>query len=300
MRYDNLKPAVHKILTGKNRQEQAAWIAFRSHFLFTSEYVTPGRGQEKGGVENLVGYGRRNFLVPLPEVQDFAELNAYLLDCCERDARERHRYGRTVQEIWVEERAHLRPLPSRLPEACVSVTAKVNRRQQVRWDGNWYSVPPEYVGRLVTVHAYVFKVTIAWQDTIIASHVRSYAREDEVLDPQHYLPVLLRKPGAFARATPILKWPLPPVYETYQRQLQKHWEGSIGTKEYIRVLMLLKDHPLPEVTVAVEQALRSGLYGYEVIKTALQGESAQRPCESPPVWPNRVEHFDQLLQHREA
>ena len=48
MRYDNLKPAVHKILTGKNRQEQAAWIAFRSHFLFESEYVTPGRGQEKG------------------------------------------------------------------------------------------------------------------------------------------------------------------------------------------------------------------------------------------------------------
>ena len=67
MRYDNLKPAVHKILTGKNRQEQAAWVAFRSHFLFESEYVTPGRGQEKGGVENLVGYGRRNFLVPLPE-----------------------------------------------------------------------------------------------------------------------------------------------------------------------------------------------------------------------------------------
>jgi transposase len=294
MRYDNMKPAVHKILTGKNRQEQAAWIAFRSHFLFTSEYVTPGRGQEKGGVENLVGYVRRNFLVPLPEVQDFAELNAYLLYCCERDARERCRFGRTVQELWAEERPHLRPLPTTLPEACVSVTAKVNRRQQVRWDGNWYSVPPEYVGRLVTVHAYVFKVTIAWQDTVIASHVRSYDREDAVLDPQHYLPVLLRKPGAFARATPILKWP--PVYETYHRQLQEHREGSQGTKEYIQILMLLKDHSLPAVTAAVESALCSGLYGYEVIKAALSGEPAKHRYESSPVWPNRVEHFDQLLQ----
>ena len=95
MRYDNLKPAVHRILRGKNRQEQAAWVAFRSHFLFESEHVTPARGQEKGGVENLVGYLRRNFLVPLPEFDDYDSLNAYLVTCCDRDARERRRRGRT-------------------------------------------------------------------------------------------------------------------------------------------------------------------------------------------------------------
>jgi transposase len=117
IRYDNLNPAVHKILTGKNRQEQTAWISFRSHFLFAREFVNPEQGQEKGGVENLVGYGRRNFLVSLPEVQDFSEINAYLLDCCERDARERHRFGRTVKDLWVEEQARLRPLPSKCPEA---------------------------------------------------------------------------------------------------------------------------------------------------------------------------------------
>ncbi len=164
MRYDNLKPAVHKILRGKNRQEQAAWVAFRSHFLFESEYVTPGRGQEKGGVENLVGYVRRNFLVPLPEFDDYDSLNAYLVACCDRDARERRRGGRTVEELWREEQASLRPLPARLPAACVSRSAKVNRRQQVRFAGNWYSVPPRYVGQVVTVRAYVFRVEIAWQD----------------------------------------------------------------------------------------------------------------------------------------
>ena len=82
----------------------------------------------------------------------------------------------------------------------------------------------------------------------------------------------------------------------YHRQLQKRRSDSVGTKEYIQVVMLLKDHPLEAVTAAVERALRSGLYGYEVIKTALRGESAKRPCESPTVWPNRVDHFDQLLQ----
>jgi hypothetical protein len=89
---------------------------------------------------------------------------------------------------------------------------------------------------------------------------------------------------------------LPPVYETYHRYLQEHREGSVGTKEYIQVLMLLKDHPLPKVTAAVERALRSWLYGYEVVKTTLGGESVRQSCESPPVWPNRVDHFDQLLR----
>ena len=132
MRYDNLKPAVHKILRGKNRQEQAAWVAFRSHFLFESEYVTPGRGQEKGGVENLVGYVRRNFLVPLPEFDDYDSLNAYLMDCCDRDARERRRRDRTVAELWRQEQESLRPLSDR--PACQGVagcrrcTTRRNRR----------------------------------------------------------------------------------------------------------------------------------------------------------------------------
>jgi transposase len=295
MRYDNLKPAVHKILRGKNRQEQAAWVSFRSHFLFESEYVTPGRGQEKGGVENLVGYVRRNFLVPPPEFDDYEDLNAYLLDCCERDAGERQRFGRTVQELWQEERGRLGRLPEKLPAACVSPVAKVNRRQQVRFGGNWYSVPPAYVGRLVAVHAYVFTVTMACQDRVIATHARSYGREEEVLDPHHYLPVLLKKPGAFARATPILKWPLPAVYADYHRQLQKRQEGSCGTREYIRILMLLKDHALQEVTAAVEQAAGLGLYGYEAVTTFLRGEPRPNLGAVSQVWPNRVDHFDLLV-----
>jgi transposase len=87
---------------GKNRQEQAARVSFRSPFLFESEYVTPGRGQEKGGVENLEGYGRRNFLAPLPDVQDFAGLKAYLLGCCEREARQRQRQPHIVARYFSE------------------------------------------------------------------------------------------------------------------------------------------------------------------------------------------------------
>jgi transposase len=301
IRYDNMKQAVGKILKGKNRQEQSLWVAFRSHFLFEADYCAPGKGQEKGGVENLVGYVRRNFFVPMPEVADFAELNVYLSGCCERDARGRKRWGKTVHELWLEEKEKLRPLPQKMPEACVPVAAKVNRRQMVRFASNWYSVPPQYVGKTVTVKAFVFQVMIALAEKVIAVHARSYERDEEILDPHHYLPVLLRKPGAFERATPIIAWPLPPAYDAYRRRLKERHEGSRGIKEYIRVLMLLKDHPMDEVTTAVEKALSCGISSYDGVINLLdqmhqpETESVSLPVNSPSVWPNRVDQFDLLL-----
>jgi transposase len=302
IRYDNMKQAVEKILGGRNRHEQSLWVAFRSHFLFEADYCAPGKGQEKGGVENLVGYVRRNFLVPMPVVKDFGKLNAYLLGCCEKDATERKRWGKTVHDLWLEEKERLRPLPEKMPEACVPATAKVNRRQMVRFSNNWYSVPPQYVGKTVTVKAFVFQVIIALSEKVIAVHARSYERDQEMLDPHHYLPVLLRKPGAFERATPIVTWPLPPAYDTYRRRLKERHEDSRGIKEYIRVLMLLKDHPVEDVSAAVEKALSYGIYSYDGVMNLLC-QLHQRPTEplslrvnSPPVRPNRVDQFDLLLR----
>jgi transposase len=302
VRYDNLKPAVYKILKGRNREEQSLWVAFRSHFLFEAHYCTPGKGQEKGGVENLVGYARRNFLVPLPEVESFDELNDYLLQCCTRDAESRERFGKTVEELWLEEVEQLRSLPARLPKACVVLSLKVNRRQMIRLFGTRYSVPAQYVGQVVTVQAFVFQVMISFREKTIAIHERSYVPEDEVLDPQHYLPVLLQKPGAFDRATPIVNWSLPPVFPRYHMRLKDRLGHSGGTKEYIRILMLVKDSPVEEVTEAVKRATGLGIYGFDGVKNLLyQLLEPAKKCglfevQSPKVWPNQVNHFDRLLQ----
>lgn len=301
IRYDNMKPAVQKILSARNRQEQALWVAFRSHFLFEADYCNPGRGQEKGSIENLVGYVRRNFLVPMPEVADFEELNAYLLRCCEEDAMRRRRHGKTVHDLWVEENISLLTLPCKPPQASVPVAAKVSRRQMVRFATNWYSVPSEYVGKTVTVNAFVFRIEIAFHDKVIAVHDRTYERNEEVLKPHHYLPVLLRKPGAFERATPIVKWHLPEIYERYRRGLKMRHEGSRGIKEYIRILILLKGHPLKDVSTAIEKALAAQIYSYDAVKNLLDQihQPAPEPLSlhvnSPPVKPNSVDQFDLLL-----
>ncbi len=108
---------------------------------------------------------------------------------------------------------------------------------------------------------------------------------------------MLKKPGAFARATPILRWPLPLVYEAYHRQLRDRRKGQAGIREYIRILMLLQDHLLPAVTAAVERTATMGVFklrgGQEPAPWTAQALLA--PHSLLPVWPNRVDHFDRLV-----
>jgi len=190
--YDNLATAVQRVLKGGRREEQREFIAFRSHYLFESNFCRPGKegAHEKGLVENLVGYARRNFLVPLPEVASFEELNALLLARCQTsDGRLLPGQGRTVGEAWEAERPHLLPLP-RFPWSCCTVHAlKASHSSVVRFEGNRYSVPAGYAGRNVLLRAYVDRVDIAHGERIIASHPRSYGRGQDILDPYHYVPV---------------------------------------------------------------------------------------------------------------
>src|SRR5438876_6204415 len=122
--YDNLTTAVKILVEGRIREEQRAFIAFRSYYLFASHFCTPGQGHEKGGVEHSVGFSRRNFLVPIPQVASFEALNAFLLSECLRDDQRRvARQPTTIKEAWEQERTYLRPLPSYQYECCVTSTA---------------------------------------------------------------------------------------------------------------------------------------------------------------------------------
>ena len=111
LRYDNLSSAVKRILRGSRREETARFVAFRSHWRFSSEFCTPGEGHEKGGVEAEVGTFRRNHWVPVPKARDLAELNAQLLQGCHADAvRTVTGHEQTVGAGMLLEREHLLPL----------------------------------------------------------------------------------------------------------------------------------------------------------------------------------------------
>jgi len=271
--YDNLTTAVKRVLEGRNREEQRTFVAFRSHYLCDSRFCTPGQGHEKGRVEDAVGYARRNFMVPLPRVDSFDELNAHLLAACQADDQRRvDRQPVTIGEAWEKERPCLRPLPEHDFDCGVSHPVVLNGYCQVEFEGNRYSVPSEAAYPNLVLKAYPFAVEIQHQKEVIARHPRCYGRKQDLLDPLHYLPLLEQRPGAFEHAVPIRRWrkTWPPVYERFLERLQAEGQDGYGIRQFVRVLKLHREYPADLVAHAVEQALEYGCVHADGVELCLR------------------------------
>ena len=258
--YDNLKTAVKEILTGRQRVEQEAFIHFRGHYLFESHFCSPGAGNQKGGVEHHVGYYRRHFLVPMPEVSSFAELNAYLLAQCQaEDERQVSGQESSIGQMWQAERDKLRSLPTTAYDCCRRTTSVLNRYSQIQVESNRYSVPCDQAQRQLIVKLYPFEVHIyrTNERKPIAIHTRSYERGQEIIDPLHYLPLLQQRPGAFNHAKPLRQWrsQWPVVYEELLAHLQEKWPDGRGVREFIAILYLHREHAQPILAQAIEWVL---------------------------------------------
>ena len=160
--YDNTKLAVGRILGDGTRQRTRAFAELQSHYLFLDRFGRPGKGNDKGKVEGLVGYVRRNFLVPIPTFASFAELNVHLEQrCLERlDYRVRG-HAESIGERLVHDLAALQPRPATPFDACDRRPGRVSSLSLVRYDRNDYSVPTVYGHRPVLVRGYVDEVVIA-------------------------------------------------------------------------------------------------------------------------------------------
>lgn len=275
--YDNTKIAVARILGGEERLRTRAFSELQSHYLFADKFGRPAKGSDKGKVEGLVGYTRRNFMVPVPRVNSWDELNARLEQAC-RKRRERRLRGHreTIAERFERDRAALLPLPSAPYEACEKVTTRVNSLGLVRYRSNDYSVPTRHGHLQVLVKGYVHEVTIACASEIIARHPRSYEREAVIFDPLHYLALLEQKTRALDQAAPLVGWDLPPCFATLRRLLEARLKKH-GCREYVQVLRLLETFTLAEVTRAIDDALQLGTIGFDAVKHLLLCRIERRP-----------------------
>ena len=208
--YDNTKLAVARILGDGHRKRTEAFSDLQSHYLFDDRFGRPGKGNDKGKVEGLVGYMRRNFLVPVPSFASFEGLNAHLeRRCLERmDTRLRGR-TETIGQRLERDLEALLPLPPSPYDACDKRAGRVSSLSLVRYRTNDYSVPVAYGHRDVIIRGYVAEVVISCGSEVIARHPRSYVREDFVYDPIHYLPLLEQKTAALDQAAPLQGWDLP-------------------------------------------------------------------------------------------
>ena len=278
-----------RILGDGRRQRTRAFTELQSHYLFEDRFGRPGKGNDKGKVEGLVGYARRNFLVPVPSFESFEALNAYLERRClgRKDARLRG-YTETIGQRMERDLEALLPLPAAPYDACQKQAGRVSSLSLVRYRTNDYSVPVAYGHRDVIVRGYVDQVVISCGSEIIARHPRSYERDDFVYDPIHYLPLLEQKIGALDQAAPLQGWELPDEFGTLRRLLESRM-GRRGKREYVQVLRLLETFSQEEVHAAVRDALRLGAISFDAVKhlvlCRLEGRPPRLDLELYPYLP---------------
>ncbi len=275
--YDNTRIAVARILGDGRRQRTRVFGELQSHYLFADRFGRPGKGNDKGKVEGLVGLVRRNYLVPLPHAASFAVLNEDLLAACRRRLGDRLRgHGETIGERLGRDLTAFHDLPAVPYDACEKQAGRVSSLSLVRYRGTDYSVPTVYGHREVLIRGYVHEVVISCGTEVIARHVRSYDREDFVFDPLHYLALLERKIGALDQAAPLAGWDLPEEFATLRRLLEARM-GKQGKREFVQVLRLLEVFRLDDVTVGVRDAIDRGVIGFDAVKHLVLCRIDRRP-----------------------
>ncbi|MGW8701450.1 IS21 family transposase [Streptomyces eurythermus] len=332
VRYDNLKAAVARVLgLSRARVEADRWIAFTSHYGIESFYCRPGieGAHEKGGVEGQIGYFRRNHFVPVPEVSSLAELNEMVEQWDRQDgARRIGSRSRTIAGDLALEQPLLMPLPDEPFETGRLFTPRVDRYGQIPVRTNRYSVPIRLIGKRVRVILHASHLVVYDQNVEAARHERLIAKGAVRLDLDHYLEVLVRKPGALSGSTVLEQarsaGMFTPVHDAWWTQAMKIHGERDGTRALIEVLLLGRHMTHEHVVAGLAAALRAGAMTADAValeaRKAAQAEAEPAPDARTPGQPPAtvtslhewrlarlppdarplpsVSHYDQLLRRR--
>ncbi len=277
--YDNMKTAVEAIFVGKARQYNRRFLQMCSHHLIEPVACTPASGWEKGQVENQVGMLRDQLFRPKPRVKNLTELNAWLADQCIAYAkRTRHPEfkDRTIWEVFQDERASLMALRGPF-DGFVEKPVRATTTCLIMADHNRYSVDARAAGRMVLVRSHAERIVVLCDDEIVASHPRQFRRDQVIYDPWHYLPVLVKKPGALRNGAPFKDWDLPLGLAGVREKLKKRPDGD---RQFVKVLGAVLDHSLGAVEAACSEALAAGIASGDVILAVLARQL------QPPVPPS--------------
>jgi hypothetical protein len=199
-----------------------------------------------------------------------------LADCRRRLGDRLRGHDETIGDRLARDLAAFQSLPSAPYDACEKKAGRVSSLSLVRYRGTDYSVPTAYGHREVLIRGYVHDVVISCGADIIARHPRSYAREDFVFDPLHYLAQLERKIGALDQAAPLVGWALPEEFATLRRLLEARM-GKRGKREFVQVLRLLEVFRAEDVLAGVRDSLARGVIGFDAVKHLMLCRIERRP-----------------------
>jgi hypothetical protein len=266
--YDNMKTAVEAIFLGKQRRYNQRFLQMCSHHLVEPVACTPASGWEKGQVENQVGNLRDQLFLPKPRVSSLAELNDWLIDECIAYAKRMEHpefKGRTIWEVFQDEQANL--VVSRGPyDGFAEKVVRASTTCLIMADHNRYSVDARAAGRMVQVRSHAERIVVLLDEGIVAEHPRDFRRSKVIYDPWHYLPILVRKPGALRNGAPFKDWDLPPGLAAARAKLKPHVDAD---RQFVKILSAVLDHGLVAVEAACAEALEAGIASSDVILAVL-------------------------------
>lgn len=258
--WDNPRTVATLILRGRQRHLHPRYAALAQHYTFDPKFCLPAQAHEKPDAESGVRAVQRRFATPVPRVAGLEELNEHMRQRCldERRRTVRSSSGAfVIGDRFAEDVTAAGRLPARPFDPCVARPAVADKYQTVAFDTNRYSVPRPWAFREVTVKGYVDRVVVVAGGRVVAEHPRCYDRSRQVLDPVHFLAALGRRPAALDHAPVYRDWQPTAALAGLRRELEARYGVPAGTRQFVRVLQLLAEHPQSRVERAVE-ACRAG------------------------------------------
>jgi len=289
---DNLKSAVLSHPRGQPAVYHPRYLDFAAHYGCDVRACNVRAPNEKGRVENGVGYVKKNFLAGRELTGSLASLNAQARIWLDEVANVRihGETGRKPAEALVEEKAALRPLPAALYDVGAPRLVHATRRCRVHFDSNRYSVPPAQAGRRLNLCAYPEKIHVYDDGKLIAEHARSYDRKADIENPEHLRLLLAHRPRAQEQQLLERFLRLDPIAETYLRQLE---ERRVHAGTHVRKIVALCDiYGQDEVVRVLRDTHELDAHSSEYVANLLE----QRRRFQEPPGPLHLTRGQDLLQ----
>ncbi|MBW6499405.1 MAG: IS21 family transposase [Bacteroidales bacterium] len=273
---DNLKSAVLSRIVGQAPVFNPKYLDFADHCGFNITPCGVGKGNEKGRVENAVGYVKKNFLAGL-DIPDFTAVNPaarYWIDTV-ANVRIHGETRKKPLELFKEERPCLNALPVNPFDIATVSQVRASSQFRITIDTNRYSVPAEYAGRALTLKTYPDRLCIYCNDKLIARHVRSYDRYRDFEDPDHPRELLAQRKKARNQKIFMRFLTLSPKAEQYYRKLEQR---RMNPYHHVRKIVALSEiYPLESVARAMEDAFTFEAFSCEYIANLLEQRSRCLP-----------------------
>lgn len=294
--YDNLGAAVAQVGKGKNRTLTKEFRELKGYYNFDTNFCQPGEvgAHEKGGVESGVGFARRNWLVPVPQFESIDELNTFLLGKCQADDfRTVDGQQQTIGQAFLAEQPHLLPLPPRPFDPCVQQPGTVDSYCTVPFKCNHYSVPPLYVGKILTVRSYWNRVEITTGQEFVTEHPRCYGKDEFILRPEHYLDLLEKRPNSVPYARPLVQHEWPAGYWPFYQKMVESLGPSQAGKDFISLLRCHVKYGGDVVSAALNEAVELKTANINIIIAAIDRQRFQ----ATPSEPTDLTNHPELASH---